>query len=641
MLVGQQLGPFAIEKELGAGAMGAVYLGRYVKNNAKVAVKVMLPGVGTSEQSSLRFDREAAILKQFSHPNIVKLYGVGKSGNNRYYAMEFIEGESLDHVLARRGRFTWEEVVTFGLQLCAALQHAHEQGVIHRDLKPSNLMILADGTLKLTDFGIAKDLDVTALTGANSTVGTAAYMSPEQCKGDPNLTFKSDLYSMGVVFYELITGKKPFIATNPMDMFLKHVKGKFERPSRIILDLPVWLDTVICQLLEKKPEQRPKDAAMVYAALTAVREKVETQRSAGVDAVAAQLLGGDSTAPKLDATDKEISRTLMSGKGKKKKRKTIPIFRRGWFVLLALMAFMGALGGLVYLFTRPPAPESLYQQAAVLMKSGKAEDRTAAREGPLTAFLRYYPTRGDEQAKEMNSWADQVDMEQADALMQNYLRKLRRKLTLPANSESEQLGFKAAEAEEAGDLEAASNVWKELQKQAGRTSWGILAGYRLNQLEAIQHFDQRGEEFNKTLRQFGVEPKLGAAEHEAYLAYRAEHFADMVEGTSDLALAQQHWEDIKKKYAEDIEQRYWYLLAAHRIRTLRGRVPEAKDPDTARKELIQKALDGSKLLEKNSLLDARTVCLHVIALYDKLAPFKEQVEQAHRQIKAISGKLAG
>ena len=98
--------------------------------------------------------------------------------------MEFIDGEALDRVLARRGRLTWEEVVAYGKQLCKALQHAHEKGIIHRDLKPSNLMITPDGTLKLTDFGIAKDTDVTALTGANSTIGTAAYMSPEQCKGD-------------------------------------------------------------------------------------------------------------------------------------------------------------------------------------------------------------------------------------------------------------------------------------------------------------------------------------------------------------------------------------------------------------------------------------------------------------------------
>ena len=183
MLVGQQLGPFAIDKELGSGAMGAVYRGRYIKTGQIVAVKVMAPGLGRpTPNAAARFEREAAILKQLNHPNIVRLFGVGKSHGTRYYAMEYIDGESLDRVMARRGRMTWEEVVDLGQQLCSALQHAHEQGVVHRDLKPSNLMILKDGTLKLTDFGIAKDLDVTRLTSANCTVGTAAYMSPEQCR---------------------------------------------------------------------------------------------------------------------------------------------------------------------------------------------------------------------------------------------------------------------------------------------------------------------------------------------------------------------------------------------------------------------------------------------------------------------------
>src|SRR5262249_4407041 len=179
MLVGQQIGPFAVEKEIGAGAMGAVYLARYTKTGQRVAIKVIAPGLGTSRTAQARFEREANILKQLKHPNIVRLYAHGRFHGTPFYAMEYIEGESLDHVMQRRGRVTWEEVVTLGGQLCAALQHAHEQGIIHRDLKPSNLMVLPDGTIKLTDFGIAKDLDVTEITAANCTVGTASYMSPE------------------------------------------------------------------------------------------------------------------------------------------------------------------------------------------------------------------------------------------------------------------------------------------------------------------------------------------------------------------------------------------------------------------------------------------------------------------------------
>src|SRR5262249_22019286 len=252
MLVGKKIGPFTIDKELGAGAMGAVYRGRHAETGQRVAIKVVAPGLAANKTAMKRFEREAAILKQLKHDNIVRLVLAGKFGGTPFYAMEYVEGESLDRVMARRGRISWEEVVTLGSQLCEALKHAHDKGIIHRDLKPSNVMVVPDGkgglTLKLTDFGIAKDTDVTALTSANCTVGTAASMSPEQCRGERDLTFKSDLYSLGVMFYELVTGQKPFQADNPMDMFMKHVNEKCERPSRLVLDVPVWLDNLICQL---------------------------------------------------------------------------------------------------------------------------------------------------------------------------------------------------------------------------------------------------------------------------------------------------------------------------------------------------------------------------------------------------------
>src|SRR5260370_9524470 len=283
MGVGKQTGPFRVDKDRGSGAMGTVYRGVYTQSGIHVAIKVMAPGLGTTNTNATqRFEREGAILKQLRHPNIVRLFAVGKTHGTRYYAMEYIEGESLDKVMARRDRMSWEEVVALGQQLCAALQHAHDKGVIHRDLKPSNLMILRDGTLKLTDFGIAKDLDSTSLTSANCTVGTASYMSPEQCRGERDLTSKSDLYSLGIVFYELVTGRKPFNADNAMEMFLLHVSGTFERPSRLVPQLPVWFDNLICQLLEKKPDQRPLDATMDASTLDSIQEKVEAPCSAGV-----------------------------------------------------------------------------------------------------------------------------------------------------------------------------------------------------------------------------------------------------------------------------------------------------------------------------------------------------------------------
>ena len=453
MLAGQQLGPFAIDRELGAGAMGAVYRARYVKTGQVVAVKVMAPGLGDSNPNAVaRFEREAAILKQLNHPNIVRLFGVGKYQGTRYYAMEYVIGESLDRVMSRRGRMTWEEVVEMGQQLCAALQHAHEAGVVHRDLKPSNLMILPDGTLKLTDFGIAKDLDVTALTSANCAVGTAAYMSPEQCRGERDITHKSDLYSLGIVFYELITGRKPFVAENAMDMFMQHVQGTFERPSRQVMDLPVWMDTLICQLLEKKPEQRPLDANMVHNALGAVQEKVEAQRSAGVDAVKARMIDRPRGSRNPDAEDKEVARSLLSGKPRKRKAKKSANRTPLWLQAAAILAVLGFLAGVLYFALRPADPQTLYAQAKKMMESPDADKHEEAYEGPIKTYLANYAGKQNDQTTQVLNWKKQCEVEQAEQSLQTLIRMHKRFNRGPA-SEAEGQAFKATQAEEAGDLE--------------------------------------------------------------------------------------------------------------------------------------------------------------------------------------------
>src|SRR5579883_139421 len=348
MLVGQQIGPFEIEKELGSGAMGTVYRAKFHRSQEKVipiALKVVALGLLGNDGAMARFEREANILKQLKHPHIVRLIAHGKiNKQNPYIAMEFIDGEALDRALARRGKLSWEEVLAYGKQLCEALQYAHEKGIIHRDLKPSNLMITREGILKLTDFGIAKDTDVTALTGANSTIGTAAYMSPEQCKGDRNLTNKSDLYSLGVMIYEVLTGKKPFVADTTVDMFLKHVNERPVRPSRLVPDLPVWLDNLVMFLLEKEKDQRPLDAATVGLMLADIEEKVRTQHSAGADAANARRIDRPLGENEIDETDREAARTLRDGaKGgrpakKPKKKKARHWSEQTWLKAVPIVA---------------------------------------------------------------------------------------------------------------------------------------------------------------------------------------------------------------------------------------------------------------------------------------------------------------
>ena len=215
-LIGEKLGSFRIESVLGSGAMGVVYRGTNEKNGRAAAVKVVSSEFAQGGKIRDRFEREAEILQQFRHPNIVRFLAVGRFRGTSYIAMEYVQGDTLEKMLQERGHLPWREVVELGIQVCDALHYAHEHGVVHRDLKPSNLMVTADGKIKLTDFGIAKDLDATALTATGRTLGTAAYMSPEQIRGTPAVSHKTDLYALGVVLYQMLVGKTPFEGNTPV-----------------------------------------------------------------------------------------------------------------------------------------------------------------------------------------------------------------------------------------------------------------------------------------------------------------------------------------------------------------------------------------------------------------------------------------
>jgi serine/threonine-protein kinase len=566
---GQQVGPFVIEKALGSGAMGTVFRARHTETGQHVAIKVVVPALVDNPTSMERFKRESAILKQLKHPNIVRLVATGRFQGSPFYAMEYIEGESLDRVMARRGRLTWEEVVTLGKQLCAALQHAHDKGIIHRDLKPSNLMVLPDGSAKLTDFGIAKDMDVTALTAANCTVGTASYMSPEQCRGERNVTPKSDLYSLGVMFYELLTGRKPFVAEAPMEMFMLHLKATCERPSRRVFDIPVWLDTLVMQLLEKKPEQRPYSAAAVGEALDRVREKVEAQQSAGVDAVRSRAIDRKPTMPRLEEEDREAARSLL-GKKKRKKRAT-PFYRKVWFRGAVAAVLLAGIAWVFYsAFLKKPSPEDLYRRAFDLM--GNTDTFQEAREGPIADFLRYYPDRDDKQARDIRSWADRVDLETREKQMYN-----RRSRQFAEEGEAEPHARRALDAEEKGDLATALEEWQAVaklrqEKDPDKRAWGLVGEKYKKDLDKA--FELLKEIQLKVERErFRKEDKKTPLEELAIQATRAERKGQARE-------AAKYWQTLQGEARKGLEQRPWerpwVLLATGKLHELAEAVPPDK-----------------------------------------------------------------
>jgi serine/threonine-protein kinase len=613
MKLGERVGPFDIEKQVGCGAMGTVYRARYRKTGQRVAIKVLAPGAADNSTALARFEREAEVLKQLNHRNIVRFYIASHHDGAPYYAMEFVEGEPLNEILERRGRLPWEEVVELGKQICAALQHAHDQGIIHRDLKPSNLMLMRDGTCKLTDFGIAKDLDVTQLTAANCTVGTAAYMSPEQCKGERGLTNKSDLYSLGVVLYELLTGQKPFKAETTMEMFLAHVKGKVERPSRQVLDIPVWLDTLVCQLLEKKPEHRPYDALVVTQALEQVAEKVAAQRSAGVDLAEARV--GDRSVKRVrrDDTDREAERTLRDVLGKGRGRRQKPAFyERGWLQAIGILAVLTGLGWIFYqAFLRTPTPEELFQQAQKRMESTDSEERGKARDGPVAQYLRYYPDRTDEQALQVRQWADAVDLARKEHAL--YARRN----VMAADGEAERTARSALVAEENGDFVRTRENWESLvrykqEADVKEHAWGLLAEKRLHDLETAEHFEREIPERIKEARSHGdvfapkPEPERLAAE-----GFR---FADL----EDAPAALSRWQDLKARYEKDREQHAWFLLAAKKVQQLKKKGPSLPDEDKEaqeRRQRIRSLLAGAANTAPQAPLAARALYQEIATLY--------------------------
>jgi serine/threonine protein kinase len=613
MLVGQRVGPFDVEKQLGSGAMGAVYRARYRKTGQRVALKVMAPGLGDNGTALARFEREAEVLKQLNHPNIVRFYVASQFQGSPYYAMEYIEGESLDHVLQRRGRLTWEEVVELGRQICSALQHAHHQGIIHRDLKPSNLMITPDGTLKLTDFGIAKDLDVTQLTAVNCTVGTAAYMSPEQCRGERNLTHKSDLYSLGVLLYELVTGRRPFQAETTMDMFLQHVNAVPERPSRIVLDIPVWLDTLICQLLEKKPEHRPFDAAVVAQALDQVAEKVAAQQSAGVEVARATLVDRPNSVSTVRDTDHKTARTMLTGLKKgRRKRRSKPVYERVWFQAAAISVLLLAIAGIFYLVFRAPRADELFAQAQRLLATDNPTEIAQARNGPIRDYLYYYSDRNDEQSNQIRKWADDYDVALREQQLENRYR-----LKLSPEGEAETAARRALHSEENGDWNAAREQWNEVAKSHNSTDadvriWGRLALKRLEDLDKAQELEQQlSKQAASSDAVEGAKPDA-SLEGEAMKAFRYQTLGDRV-------AARATWQAVKARSEQNIAQRSWFLLAAKQLQELKSDTPlAAKEAESRpRLQLIQGLFEKARALstKPEGAPQARRICADLVALY--------------------------
>jgi serine/threonine-protein kinase len=280
-----RVGRYVIDRKIGTGGMGTVYLAHDEETGRPAAVKVLPASLAREEGFLLRFEREIAALRQLDNPNVVKIYESGAVGGEGladsqayYYAMEYVDGETLLAKLRRERRLPWPTVIDYSVQICAALKAAHDAGIIHRDLKPSNLLVSNDGQVKLADFGVAQVFASTRLTKTGGIIGTAEFMSPEQAQGQ-RATKKSDLYSLGAVMYTMLAGKPPYSGQTMLDVLHKHRFGQYDRPRHYAPDSPSWLEEIVVQLLEKDPEKRPADAYVTGKRLREVLKKVELSQS--------------------------------------------------------------------------------------------------------------------------------------------------------------------------------------------------------------------------------------------------------------------------------------------------------------------------------------------------------------------------
>lgn len=289
-----RLSDYQLGEVLGAGTVGTIFAAVDPETQQRVAIKRLHPSVSQDDMIRARFRREIMILERLDHPNIVRCFGGGEEpgeGNLKgqlFYVMELVNAGTIKELLATSGRFNWPVVVEIGRQLCSALQFAHNHGVVHRDLKPSNLFITRNGQIKLGDFGIARDLHDADISSSGMTVGTHAYMAPEQIRGETSISGKADLYSLGCCLFEMLVGRTPFVGENYQQLYDQHLKVEPPRANSMLSEpCPTLLDDTLHELLSKDPNDRPFNARKVQVAMLQLSDR-QIQNDSDTEEVSAE-----------------------------------------------------------------------------------------------------------------------------------------------------------------------------------------------------------------------------------------------------------------------------------------------------------------------------------------------------------------
>ena len=439
----KRVGPFLILRRLGNNRRQRVFHARQVEQNRDVALKfVKIPSNIEWDSAIDKIDREVAQLQKLRHPNLVQVYGAGFEGEDVFFATELVGGESLAAILSRRGRLAPDQVVDYGRQICAVLQFLHEHDLIHSKLTPDKIMVCPDHKIKVTDFRLNRARRRRWDAPLRRDLELAAYMAPEQFT--EGASEKSDFYSLGVILYEMLSGKLPYRPDTIARMHKNKVNAPVPSVATHVMNCPIWLNQTVTQMLDPDPRNRPHSAKAINIAFDEIK-KIDATKKAAVS----QMTSGFN--PLTAGQDKTEARKLLGKNKKRKKQQTEPIYQAAWLQALVLLAVLG----LATAITLPivwPSEQQRIAQANKLIESDLSANWSEARDilEPI-----------------MNS-----DSELSEIATESYFESRRKTLVFRAekgkntrvDSENEQKFAKAVALQMTGDDEDAADLFAELIK---------------------------------------------------------------------------------------------------------------------------------------------------------------------------------
>ena len=344
IIKGQKIdGRYQIIRTIGEGGMANVYLAYDTILDREVAVKILRGDLAGDEKFVKRFQREAKAASSLNHPNIVEMYDVGEDDGNYFLVMEFVDGRTLKSLVKKRGALSLTEVIDIMLQLTSGIAHAHDSYLIHRDLKPQNVLMLEDGRAKITDFGIAVALNSTELTQTNSVMGSVHYLPPEQANGG-GASVKSDIYSLGILMYELLIGKLPFKGENAVEIAIKHMKEPIPSVRSQNESIPQSIENIILKACAKNPKNRYDSVNEMHEDLKNALNEDQINQSRLVYRYSENELEETKVLPNVSDIVEEKGEQSVEKKTKKKGKKlTIAVVVAIMFCLLvAISTVVGA-----------------------------------------------------------------------------------------------------------------------------------------------------------------------------------------------------------------------------------------------------------------------------------------------------------